>query len=281
MSDSLAAAATLALVSAVAYGASDFAAGLLSRRTSAWAVATVSQGTAAIATLLLAAAGFPDMRSGDLFWALLAGLGGGAGYVLLYRGLARGRMAVVAPITAVVAAIGPVVAGVVGGERPGPATWAGIAVALPAIWCIAEGGRLHDLRRHEVADGLGAGLVFSIQLSALGQIPRASGLAPLALSQVVSVVAIIGAAAMLNTPWAPRDRWARLGAVAGLLAGAATVAFQVAAQTGHLAVAGVVTSLYPATTVVLAALFLRERLSASQGAGLALAGAAIALIASG
>jgi len=93
--------------------------------------------------------------------------------------------------------------------------------------------------------------------------------------------AIAGGAALLKAPWVPRERPAQLGALAGILAGAATLLFQLAAQTGQLAVAGVVASLYPAGTILLAALCLRERISARQGLGLALAGGAVALIASG
>lgn len=279
--DAAAAAVPLAFCAAAAYGASDFIGGWLSKRASPWAVACMSQATAALGTVIIAAFGSLAVHRGELGWALLAGLGNGAGNVLIYRGLGRGRMAVVAPIAAIASALVPVLAGVLGGERPVALAWAGMLLSLPAIWLVAGGGRLRDVRLQEVRDGLLAGLGFGIQFSALGQIDPASGLAPLALSQVVSVAAIAGAAALQKAPWVPRERPAQLGALAGILAGAATLLFQLAAQTGQLAVAGVVASLYPAGTILLAALFLRERVSARQGVGLALAGAAVALIASG
>jgi drug/metabolite transporter (DMT)-like permease len=132
-----------------------------------------------------------------------------------------------------------------------------------------------------VVNGLAAGLGFGVQFSALGQVPPEAGLLPLALSQWVSVGSIVASAAALSAPWWPRDRASRLGAVAGLLAGIATVTFQLAAQRGLLTIAGVVTSLYPAVTVLLAATLLRERIDRAQGFGLALAAGAVTLIAAG
>ena len=104
---------------------------------------------------------------------------------------------------------------------------------------------------------------------------------PLALSQIVSVAGIVFAATALSAPWVPRDRHSRLGAVAGVLAGVATISFQLATQAGLLTIAGVLASLYPAVTVLLAALVLGERVQRSQGAGLALATGAVTLIAAG
>jgi drug/metabolite transporter (DMT)-like permease len=101
------------------------------------------------------------------------------------------------------------------------------------------------------------------------------------VSQVTSVVAIVLGAVLLSAAWTPRDRWSRLGAVAGLLAGIATVCFQLAVQHGLLTIGAVLASLYPAVTVLLAAVLLRERIQRAQGVGLTLAAAAVALIALG
>jgi drug/metabolite transporter (DMT)-like permease len=97
----------------------------------------------------------------------------------------------------------------------------------------------------------------------------------------VSVVAIVAGAVVVAAPWMPRDRFSRLGVVTGSLAGAATVCFQIAVQQGLLTVASVLASLYPAVTVVLAAIVLRERIHRAQAVGLTLAAAAVGLIASG
>jgi drug/metabolite transporter (DMT)-like permease len=272
----------LSLCSAVAYGISDFAGGLLSRRASVWAVAATSQATATILAVGAAAGGAGALGPAALLWGALAGVGCGAGNVFIYRGLAEGRMAVVAPLSAIASAGLPVLLGLATGERPGAVPVIGVLAALPAIWLVSAGEAApRGAARGDVANGLLAGLGFGVQFSALGQIPQGAGLAPLAVSQVVSVAAIVLAASALSARWWPRDRPSRLGVVPGVLAGVATLCFQLAAQRGLLAIAAVVASLYPAVTVLLAALVLRERIGRSQQAGLALAATAIALIASG
>jgi drug/metabolite transporter (DMT)-like permease len=272
----------LSLCAALAYGLSDFVGGVLTRRASVWAVAATSQATAAALAVVLVTAGPVDAHPGAVLWGVLAGVGSGAGNVFIYRGLAAGRMAVVAPLSAITAAALPVLTGLVAGERPGMLPALGILTAIPAIWLVASGNSgLRRADRGDVVNGLLAGLGFGVQFSALGQVPERAGLAPLAISQAVSVVAIVVTAIAVSAPWLPRDRFSRLGAVAGLLAGIATVCFQLAVQRGLLTIAGVVASLYPAVTVVLAWWVLRERIGRVQAIGLALGAAAIALIASG
>ena len=272
----------LALGAALAYGLSDFIAGVATRRGSAWAVAATSQAVAAVVIALAAALdpGAPSLA--ELAWGAAAGLGNGAGNVFLFRGLGRGRMAVVAPLSALATAGVPVLVGIAAGERPGPLPLAGVALALPAIWLVSLGGPgLREARRRDLLDGLAAGVGFGVQFSALGQVARGGGLSPLAVSQAVSVASIVAGAAVASAPWRPRDGTGRPVAAAGLLAGIATVWFQLAAQRGYLSLASVLTALYPAVTVVLAALVLREGVGRAQGAGLALAAGAVALIASG
>ena len=134
----------LALSGAVLYGLSDFLGGLASRRTSPWAVAMVSAFAAAVLVLVASffVEGSPDATS--LWWAALAGVGNGFGTSFLYRGLSSGRMGVVAPISAVGAAVVPVAAGLAGGERPGAVVWLGILMALPGIWFVSREPDLAD-----------------------------------------------------------------------------------------------------------------------------------------
>ncbi len=270
----------LSLCAALAYGLSDFVGGLLTRRASAWAVAAASQATASMLTIGLVTtnAGSPDAAA--LLWAVIAGIGGGAGNVFIFRGLSGGRMAIVAPLSALAAASLPVLVGVAAGERPGLLPGLGVVAALPAIWLVSGGAGLTVSHRAAVTDGLLAGAGFGVQFSALGQIPPDAGLTPLAVSQVISVAAIVASGAAFAQPWLPRDRFSRLGVIAGLLAGLATIAFQLAVQSGLLTIAAVVTSLYPAVTVLLAGAVLRERIQRAQALGLVLALAAVALIAS-
>jgi drug/metabolite transporter (DMT)-like permease len=271
----------LALCSAVAYGLSDFVGGVLARRTSAWAVATMSQGVATVLTAALVTTNVGEFSGGTLWWGILAGIGSAAGNVFIYGALAAGRMVVVAPLSAIVAAALPVLVGTATGERPGILPMAGVLAALPAIWLVSGGRGLQNAGRVDIVKGLAAGAGFGVQFSALGQVSHDAGLMPLAMSQATSVVAIVLGAVVLSAEWTPRDQWSRLGAVAGLLAGIATVCFQLAVQHGLLTIGAVLASLYPAVTVLLAAVLLRERVQRAQGVGLTLAAAAVALIALG
>jgi drug/metabolite transporter (DMT)-like permease len=272
----------LSLCSAITYGMSDFVGGLLSKRASAWVIAAGSQATATVLTFAVAATNLGEPDASSILLGLIAGLGSGAGNVLIFRGLAGGRMAVVAPLSAITAVSAPVFVGLMTGEQPGAVPLIGTAIALPAVWLVAGGGSTsRRASRVDVVNGLAAGIGFGTQFSALGLVPASAGLTPLAISQVVSVISIILGAAVQGAPWMPRDRFGLLSAVAGLLAGTATVCFQLAVQQGLLTIAAVLASLYPAATVLLAALVLRERIYRTQGVGLALAAAAVVLIASG
>jgi uncharacterized membrane protein len=272
----------LSLCAAIAYGLSDFVGGVASRRASVWAVAVASQGTAALMTIVLA---FGDSAAVDgraVLTGAVGGFGSAAGNVYIYRGLAAGRMAVVAPLSAIAAATLPTIVGLLLGDRLSVWPLSGVALALPAIWLVAGGGGgFHGASRRDLFNGLAAGLGFGVQFSALGLVPPSAGLTPLAISQLVSVSAIILAAVAQAAPWLPRDRVSNLGVVAGVLAGVATICFQRAVQNGMLTIAGVLTSLYPAVTVLLAATVLREPILGPQRIGLTLAAAAVALIASG
>jgi len=270
----------LALVAAVSYGLSDFVGGVLSKRTSPWAVALVAQlgGAVLVFALTLAVPGSPTRV--DLLWSVVAGLGNGFGTAFLYRGLSSGRMGVVAPVSGVGAALVPVAVGVLSGERPATLVWAGIVLALPGIWLVSREPRSGGLGPGLV-DGVLAGLGFGTLFAALAQIPATAGFLPLALNQVVAAVAIIAVATALRVPWVPRDSRALGGLVSGALGALATGAFLVATHGGYLTVTAVIASLYPAFTVLLAATVLREHVHRAQAMGLGLCAVAVALVASG
>lgn len=268
----------LALASAAAYGTSDFVGGVTSRRASPWQVAVVGVSVGGLWAVLAAALLPGSATPGDLAWGALAGVGNGLGGAFLYRGLARGRMGVVGPVSAVGAALLPVAVGVVLGERPGPLVWLGIAVALPGIWCVARepgAGRLDA----GLLDGLLAGAGFGLLFAALGQVPEGAGLWPVAVSQLTGVVAVVALAAGLRQPWLPRTATPVLGGAAtGSLSILAVVGFLLATQRGLLAVSAVLASLYPAVTVLLARGFLAERLHPTQVGGLLACGGAVVLV---
>jgi uncharacterized membrane protein len=275
----------LSLLAAASYGLGDFNGGVFSKRGGPWAVSLVAQlvGTAAVVVVALVAGGTPD--ASDLGWALLAGVGNGFGTAFLYRGLSSGRMGVVAPVSGVGAVVVPVVVGVLAGERPDVSVWSGLALALPAIWLVSR-EPTSDVtgsspRGSGALDGVLAGLGFGTLFAALAQIPAGAGFLPLALNQLVAGGAIVLVALSLRQDWVPRSRWALGGAISGCLGALATGLFQVATHHGYLSVAAVITSLYPAFTVLLAALVLRERVHATQGVGLALCAASVVLVAAG
>ncbi len=273
----------LSLFAALSYGLSDFNGGLFSRRGGAWAVSLVAQlgGTALVLVVALVDGGSPS--AADLAWAVLAGVANGFGTAFLYRGLSSGRMGVVAPVSGVGAVVVPVVVGLVAGERPGALVWVGVVLALPAIWLVsrepADGPTL--AAGSGLADGVLAGLGFGTLFAALAQIDEEAGFFPLALNQLVAGAAIIVVALLLRESWVPRNRYALGGLVSGALGALATGLFQVATQHGYLAVAAVITSLYPAFTVLLAATVLREHVHRTQAWGLALCAGSVVLVAAG
>ena len=273
----------LALLSALLYGLSDFVGGLVSRRVSAWPAAVVGQLSSTVCTAAVALFLAGDPAPVHLAWGALAGVGAGTGTAFLNRGLSSGRMGVVAPVSAVGAAIVPVVVGALGGERPGVLMWLGIVLAIPAIWLISTvpdvpAGHERASLAEGLVDGVLAGLGFGGLFAALGQVPDDAGLWPLALAQACSVLAVIGLALALRKQWVPRGPGLAWAATTGPLGASATLAFLLATHHGYLTLAGVLASFYPAATVLLAVGVLGERVHRSQGLGLALAAVTVTLV---
>lgn len=274
----------LSLLAAAAYGLSDFIGGVFAKRVSAWTVAFVGAAAGALAIAAFSLIDGGDPQRDDYAWSVLAGIGNGLGTAFLYRGLSSGRMGVVAPVSGVGAALVPVVVGLAAGERPSALVWAGMAVALPAIWLVASepaSAAEADPTRSGLVDGVVAGLGFGTLFAALAQIPEESGFLPLAANQLVAMVVIVAVASTLRVPWVPRQPAAYAGAISGVLGAIATGLFLLATQSGYLTIAAVITSLYPAFTVLLAFFLLRESVHRAQGLGLVLCGVAVALVAGG
>lgn len=284
----------IALGAAAAYGLSDFIGGVSSRRTSAWPIALTACLGAALGTLVLAVVVPGDPSAADYAWGMLGGIGSGTGTVFLYRGFAKGRMGVVAPVSAVGAALLPAATGLLIGERPSTVVWIGLVVALPGIWLVARepatptgpGTEVGDQAAAStlaagLPDGILAGLGFGVLFAALGQVPGDAGYWPVMGTQLVSLVAVAAAALVLGGDPLPRrlEHWA--GLAAGVMATLAVVGFMLARQQGLLSVAAVLTSLYPAATVLLASLVLHERLHRAQSVGLLLCGLTVVCVALG
>jgi len=270
-----------ALLSALAYGISDFLGGIFSRKASPWQVAVVAQmsSTTFNALAALVVGGSPE--ASDWRWGVLAGFSAGIGAVFLYRGLAGARMGVVAPLSAVGCALVPVVVGLATGDRPSTLAVIGIICAFPAMYLISLVVDEDPSHRGGVVDGILAGLGFGLLFVFIGQMSDDAGLMPLALAQAFAVLGVVALAVALRQPFVPRTREPWRAVVMGPLGATATGAFLYATHHGLLSVVSVIAALYPAGTVLLATILLRERIHAWQGVGLAFAVAAVTLVAVG
>lgn len=278
----------LALGAAVLYGSADFCGGLTARRANTIATVVISQFVGLV--LLLAA--LPVLPAAvvsprDWLWGICAGLSGGGGVALLYRALAVGSMTVVALITAVVAAIIPVLFGFAMGERVGGVTAGGILLALVAIVMVSQQRNASKRERSSAVAGrfppgvvlaLLAGVIVGIFMLSLARTTSASGMWPLIAARLTSVT-LFALAALLTGKTLRMDRSAAMTAsTGGALDMLANVLMMLAARVGPLSIVITLVSLYPAATVILARFVLGERLSFLQNAGIICALVAVALI---
>jgi drug/metabolite transporter (DMT)-like permease len=192
---------------------------------------------------------------------------------------------VVAPVSGVGAIVLPVLIGVLGGERPSALVWCGIVAALPGIWLVSrkESGATGDPETGDsgLLDGVLAGIGFGVLFAALGQVPASAGYWPFAASQLTSVLSVTAACLLLGGSPVPRAATQWWGLASGVLAAGAGLGFLLATHRGLLSVSAVLVSLYPAFTVMLAAVVLRERVHRVQAGGLALCALAVVLVAAG
>ncbi len=280
----------LALASALAYGVSDYTAGLASRDFSVIQVTLVSAAASALVVVaaLPFAAGHPP-GAASLAWGALAGLGEEVGALALYYGFRHAAFSVAGPLSAVGAAGFAVVAGLLFGERPSALALTGIILALPAIVGVSasaaaaeqgegkgEGGRFTG-----VVAGLVAGACFSLLFIGLNRAGSHSGLWPVASAAGAELAMAVVVAAATRNIRRPAARHGWLAVFTGVTGAGGIVAYFFATHDGFLAVTAVLTSLYPAVTIVLARVMLGEKLTALRLAGLGLAAACVALIAAG
>jgi drug/metabolite transporter (DMT)-like permease len=276
-----------ALAAAVLYGGADFLGGAVSRRTRALSVLSVSAPAGAIVLLAAALAAGGPVHGAGLPWAAGAGAAGGVGLIMFYAGLAAGPMRVVAPVSALVSTV-LVGAAFASGERPGPLVYAGgiICVLATVLVSTEATGRGRAPGRPAAARGLvyaaGSGIAFGLFFLFLRNAGATSGvLWPSAVSRITGSVVMLGVAAWMGAPpaWRGASRRLLLGVIAsGLLDASANVCYLLATRAGLFGIAVVLTSLYPAITVLLARAVLGERLGPVQVAGLVLAVAGIVLV---
>jgi drug/metabolite transporter (DMT)-like permease len=276
----------LALASAALWGTADYLGGTASRTHHPFVVVLWAQVAGLVFAAVLTVASGASLPAGEgLAWAIAAGLTGSLAIALFYAALAAGAMTIVAPLSACGAII-PVVVALAGGESPGALGFVGMVVALAGAVLVSVGAHAEHPTRlspralaYAIGAAVGIGMVLTLMQQAIdangsdvlgvATVMRASGLVTVALA-----VALVVRAA----PAVPRTDWLRIAAV-GVFDVSANATFMAASGGGENAVVAVLGSLYPVTTVVLAAVLLHERPSRAQRAGILVAFAGVALLA--
>ncbi|HSL97313.1 MAG TPA: DMT family transporter [Candidatus Deferrimicrobiaceae bacterium] len=277
----------LGLLASIGWGISDFGGGLASRRAPVLGVLCLTQAAGiALALPLLVLRGEPAMTTQDLVISIAGGAGAAAGLGLLYRGLSIGRMGVVAPVAGVLTAAVPVGFGIAIQGTPPLGAIVGIGLAVVSVILVsrvpasADGaaGAAGSVRSGFVM-GLGAGIGFGLFAVFASQLSEGRFLGPIIVIRTTAVVFVVAAAAASRGSLrVPRRLWPAMVGIGGVDM-IATTLYLAAIEIGPLAIAAVLTALYPVVTVLLAAIVLRERITALHGLGIGLAALAIALIA--
>jgi drug/metabolite transporter (DMT)-like permease len=281
----------LAFLSAMLYGVSDYIGGRASRRSPATAVALVAElvvfGLCLVIVPLIESDG-PTSRA--IWWGLLAGITSSVGVVGLYVALARGHMTVVAPVTGLVAAIVPVAVGIASGDRPSALAVAGIVAAVIAVGLI--GGIAGMLTKEAsrptvdpatVALALAVGFSFGLLFVSLDRSGDDAGQWPLLFARFTAFPVLVVVALVQfrhNRPAVGRGLILP-AAIVGILIAGSNASYLISTREGLLSVVAVVVAMYPASTIMLAAVIDGERASRAQLAGMGLAAVALVMITTG
>ena len=267
------------LISAVIWGSGDFAGGVASRRNSSYQVLTLAALSGVVVLLVLALAWgdpFPDRT--DILWAAAGGIGGAIGIVALYQGLSLGNAALVAPTTAVTATLVPMLFELLRRNPPRPGQMAGFALAFLGIWLVSQTRADNSTQQRQgLWLALFAGLGFGSFFVLIGQVGPGAVFAPL----VVARTAALGFAFLLlslRRERIPALKSNPLALLAGVLDAGGNIFYLLATQYTRLDVAAVLSSLYPASTVILASTLTHEVISARQWAGVIICLAAVVFI---
>jgi len=277
----------LAGLSAFLYGIADFSGGYAASKSSTLSVLVFSQCIGIVLTSIAATtllySGMPSVR--DLYWGILAGITGSIGLFMLYQGIATSIVAIVSPASAVIGALIPVLfAGIILGERLSTVSLTGSIVCLPAIILLTREGKSgkseKGLIKSALTYGLLSGLGFGVFFISLSRCSPSSGLWPLMAAKIASITVTTLAMFSLGQPF----KIERDGFVSALIAGiadmSANVLYMLATQSGMLSIVVVVTSLFPAPTIILARIFLNQKIPPVRFVGIVLALIGIGLISS-
>lgn len=262
----------LALASACTYGIADFLGGFATRKAAVVAVLMASNMAGGLLAIALGLSINGSWSAGAIGWGAGAGLGGLLGVALLYEGLADGPNRLVSPLSAVVSAVVPIAVGVtVLGDRPDTAAVIGLVLAPFAVWFVAGGDiSLGQGSKRPLLLGMGAGFGFGLSFALFAQAPDDAGAIPLMAARAVSLAILLIATAIVR-PQTPAPSIIGLAVVVGVVDMAANALFLWSTLDGDLSIVGALVSLFPAPTVLLAVVFLGERLDRKQTVGLVLA----------
>jgi drug/metabolite transporter (DMT)-like permease len=277
--DGMTGAVVFGLASAIVWGAADFTGGFATKRSDVFMVIALSQvvgGAFYLLMALLTGEALPE--SGFLLWSVLASLSGMAGLVIFYSGLASGQMGVIAPITGIMTGAVPVVYSLLTEGLPTNSQMVGFAVALGAIWLVSGATYHRSIDRRQIATGLAAGTAFGFFFLFVARMSDFGTYWPLFSARAISVTIGLGIMLLWRRPALPQRRELPVIAGSGVLDAAGNLFFSFAVQAGRLDVATVLSSLYPAGTVLLARLVLKESISRVQWVGVGTALVAVALI---
>lgn len=273
----------LALLAAISWGSGDYLGGKASARLHPVTVTATAQLVGLVGLLVATPLIGTDFSWRDAVWPGLGGAAGAVGLLLLYGALAQGRVSVVAPVTGLVSAGGPTIWGAVAGERVG--AWVAVGLALGVVAIVAMSLETPNADAtwsvgRSVTVAVLAGIGFALFIVALDTAADDAGVAPVLAARLVSVPLLLLLASRLQVPRVARSHRGVVAA-AGVLDTAANAMLVLALARGQLIVVTVLSSLYPAQTVLLARWFDGERLRRVQQIGLALAAIAVVCITAG
>jgi drug/metabolite transporter (DMT)-like permease len=249
-------------------------------------VVLVSYPIALVLLAALAAIVGGQVNQGAVFWGALCGVSQAFGVWWFYAALGSGPISVVSPLTAILVAGIPVGVGLALGERPGAIAAVGVVLALVAVVLVSREATDEDVRPHKFTAKVawltvGSGVAFGLNFVLIHQAPVEAKLWPLVFARLSASVLVFVVAALSHNLRAPTGTPLKLAVLAALLDTGANVAMLLALHASLLSLAGVLMSLYPAATVLLAILVLRERVTRWQTIGMVLALVAVAMIAAG
>jgi drug/metabolite transporter (DMT)-like permease len=275
----------IGLSSALIFGAADFLGGLAAKRMSS----VLATALAAVTGLVVLGIALPfvggQWSAEAVLYGALSGVAGAIAIGLLYACLAIGPMSILSPLTAVVSAIVPLTVGLVGGERLGLVGYIALGLALVAVILVGFVPEKNAVRPSlkGVLMAIGSGIAIGAFLILIDRAPDASGLIPLVINRAtnasimfltVGVLAVIAFRRRAGEPDPDRGAWRaglRLVIACGIIDAIANTGLLLGVRLGELSVMAVLTALYPAGTILLAAIVLKERIAVLQYVGLALA----------